>query len=299
LFLLIGGILIALVALIAAAATRQAIVAVIGVIVGIVMIVFSTFYTQEVGEAMVIKNADGTIATTDIDAGLGTKAPWQDTISFDIKGQQALFKADGKSTQQGEEVDGPEITVAGTDKVPVNVDIAIRYSLGADKVDDIYTEYKTEDVLKQRLIIQDIKSIVKDSASAMNVDSLIADRAGFSKKIDENLKARWAGKGVIVDSVALQTVRPPQSILDRINASQVAQQQLVQAQADTKVKEEQARQLSIEAKGVADANRIKNESLTDKILQDKYIDALANSKSLVVVPNGSTPMVQVPQDAGK
>jgi regulator of protease activity HflC (stomatin/prohibitin superfamily) len=297
LFLLIGGIVLGVIGLIFAAAIKNVLPAILGVLIGVVMIVFSTFYTQEVGEAMVIKNADGTIASTDIDAGLGTKAPWQDTISFDIKGKQALFKGDGKSTQSGEEVDGPEITVAGTDKVPVNVDIAIRYSLENDKVDDIYTEYKTEEVLKSRLIIQDIKSIVKDSASGMNVDTLIADRATFSKKIDENLKARWAGKGVVVDSVALQTVRPPQSILDRINASQVAQQQLVQAQADTKVKEEQARQLSIEAKGIADANRIKNESLTDKILQDKYIDALANSTSLVVVPNGSTPMVQVPQDA--
>jgi hypothetical protein len=60
------------------------------------------------------------------------------------------------------------------------------------------------------------------------------------------------------------------------------------------VKEEQARQRVIEAQGIADANRVKNESLTDKILQDKYIDALQNAKGLVVTPNGSTPMVTVP-----
>jgi regulator of protease activity HflC (stomatin/prohibitin superfamily) len=297
LFLLIAGIIIGLVALVAAAAAKKVFIAVIGILVAVVMIVFSTFYTQEVGEALVVKNADGTISSTDIDAGLGTKAPWQDTISFDIKGQQALFKLDGKATQPGEDVDGPTITVTGTDKVPVDVDIAIRYSLESDKVDEIYTEYKTEDALFQRLISQDIKTVVKDSANGMNVDSLISDRATYSKKIEENLKARWAGKGVIVDSVALQTVRPPQSILDRINASQAAQQQLVQAQADTKVKEEQARQRVIEAKGIADANNTLNGSLTENVLKDKYIEALKNAKSLVVVPNGSTPMVSVPQEA--
>lgn len=293
-FLLIGGIVIALIALVAAAATRQAIVAVLGVIVAVVMIIFSTIYTQEVGEAMVIKNADGTIAREDITPGMEFKAPWQDTVSFDIKGQQALFKGNGQGTSEGEVVDRPEITVSTSDKVPSNVDIAVRYSIAPDKVSEIYTIYKTEDALFQRLISQDISSVVKDSAQSFTVDTLIADRTAYSKAITDNLKTRWDKQGIIVDTVALQTVRPPQSILDRINASQVAQQALVQSQADTKVKEEEARQRVIEAQGIADANRVTNESLTDKILQNKYIDALANAKGLVVVPDGSTPMVNIP-----
>ncbi len=293
-FLLIGGIVVALIALVAAAATRQVIIAVLGVIVGVVMIFFSSIYTQEVGEALVVKNADGTIAREDITPGMEMKAPWQDTVSFDIKGQQALFKGTGVGTSDGEQVDRPEITVSTSDKVPSNVDIAVRYSIAPDKVSEIYTIYKTEDALFQRLISQDISSVVKDSAQSFTVDTLISDRTAYSKAITDNLKARWEKQGIIVDTVALQTVRPPQSILDRINASQVAQQGLVQAQANTKVKEEEARQRVIEAQGVADANRVTNESLTDKILQNKYIDALANAKSLVVVPNGSTPMVAAP-----
>ena len=293
-FLLIGGIILALIGLIVAAALKNVLPAILGVIIGLVMIFFSTIYTQEVGEAMVIKNADGTIAREDITPGMEMKAPWQDTVSFDIKGQQALFKGTGQGTSDGEQVDRPEITVSTSDKVPSNVDIAVRYSIAPDKVSEIYTIYKTEDALFQRLISQDISSVVKDSAQGFTVDTLISDRQAYSKAITDNLKARWEKQGIIVDTVALQTVRPPASILDRINASQVAQQALVQAQADTKVKEEQARQRVIEAQGVADANRVTNESLTDKILQNKYIDALANAKSLVVVPNGSTPMVGAP-----
>jgi regulator of protease activity HflC (stomatin/prohibitin superfamily) len=297
LFLLIGGIVIALIALVAAAATRQAIIAVLGVIVGVIMIIFSSIYTQEVGEALVVKNADGTIAREDTTPGMDMKAPWQDTISFDIKGQQALFKGNGQGTSDGETVDRPEITVTTSDKVPSNVDIAVRYSIQPDKVSEIYTTYKTEEALFQRLISQDISSVVKDTAGGFNIDTLLADRAKYSAAIEENLKTRWANNGIIVDTVALQTVRPPQSIVDRINASQVAQQALVQAEADTKVKQEQARQRVIEAQGVADANRVTNESLTDKILQNKYIDALANAKNLSVVPQGSSFMQSLPTPA--
>lgn len=292
---LIIGLIILAAAWIASAVTSKVFIGVIGSIVAAVMILLSSIYTQDVGEALVVKNADGTIAREDTTAGMDMKAPWQDIISFDIKGQQALFKGNGQATSTGEEVDRPEITVTTSDKVPSNVDIAIRYSIQPDKVSEIYTIYKTEDALFQRLISQDISSVVKDTAGAFTIDTLLADRAQYAKAIEENLKSRWEKQGIIVDTVALQTVRPPQSIVDRINASQVAQQALVQSQADTKVKEEVARQRVIEAQGIADANRVTNESLTDKILQNKYIDALANAKGLVVVPNGSTPMVTIPQ----
>lgn len=287
------GLIVAVVAWIAAVIMEQKLIGIIGSVVAVGLIFASSVYTQDVGEALVLKNADGTIAREDTTAGMDMKAPWQDTISFDIKGQQALFKLDGAS-KEDEKVDGPTITVTGTDKVPVDVDIAIRYSIQPDRVSEIYTIYKNETVLKERLILQDIKAVVKDSANPFTVDTLIADRAAFSKAIEDNLKARWEKQGIIVDSVALQTVRPPSSILDRINASQAAQQQLVQAQANTKVKEEESRQRLIEAKGIADANNTLNGSLTENVLRDKYIQALQNAKSLVVVPNGSTPMVGVP-----
>jgi regulator of protease activity HflC (stomatin/prohibitin superfamily) len=297
LFLLIGGIVIALIGLVVAGAIKNALPAILGVIIGVLMIIFSTVYTQEVGEALVVKNADGTIAREDTTPGFDMKAPWQDTVSFDIKGQQGLFKGNGQSTAPNEQVDGPEITVATSDKVASNVDVAVRYSLKPDAVSEIYTTYKSEAVLEQRLISQDIKSVVRDAAGSFTVDTLMSDRTAYAKKIEDLLKQKWEKEGVVVDSVALQAIRVPQSITDRINASQVAQQALIQSQADTKVKEEQARQKAIEAKGIADANRIVNESLTDKILQDKYIDALSKADSVTVVPNGSTPMIQVP--AGK
>lgn len=35
-----------------------------------------------------------------------------------------------------------------------------------------------------------------------------------------------------------------------------------------------------------------NDSLTDNVLKQKYIDALSNAKNLTVVPDGSVPMIQ-------
>ena len=291
---LIVGVIILVAGWVATLITQRLAAGIVGTVIAAGLLFFSAIYTQDVGEALVVKNADGTIAREDTTAGMDMKWPWQDTISFDIKGQQALFKGNGQGTSEGEKVDRPEVTVSTSDKVPSNVDIAVRYSIQPDKVSEIYTTYKTEEALFQRLISQDITSVVKDAAGKFTVDTLIADRTAYSKAIEDGLKARWNSEGIIVDTVALQTVRPPQSILDRINASQAAQQALVQTQADTKIVEEKAKQKVLEAKGIADANNTLNSSLTENVLKDKYIQALQNAKNLVVVPEGSTPMVGTP-----
>lgn len=264
------------------------------VTLGVILILLSSSYTQDVGEALVVKNADGTIAREDTTAGWDLKAPWQDTISFDIKGQQALYKLDGKTASPGEDVDGPSITVT-VDKLPVEVDVAVRYSIQPDKVAEIYTAYKSNDGLFTKVISQDIKTVVRDAAAGFTSDTIQIDRAKYSKAIEDGLKARWEKQGVIVDSVALQTVKMPQSVVDRINDTQNANQQIIKEEAQTKIITEQAKQKKIEAQGVADANNVINGSLTANVLKDKYIEALKNAKSLVVVPDGSTPMVQVPQ----
>ena len=52
----------------------------------------------------------------------------------------------------------------------------------------------------------------------------------------------------------------------------------------------------MQAEKEAEANRILTQSLTDEVLQQRYIDALKSigkDGNLVVVPQGSTPMVNV------
>ena len=63
------------------------------------------------------------------------------------------------------------------------------------------------------------------------------------------------------------------------------QKEVARVEAETK---------EIEAEGEANANRILNESLTDNVIQEHYIEALkqiGKEGNLVVVPEGSQPIV--------
>lgn len=48
----------------------------------------------------------------------------------------------------------------------------------------------------------------------------------------------------------------------------------------------------VSVQGEADANAVLNESLTDNVLKQHYIDALSNADQLVVVPDGADTLVQ-------
>ena len=66
------------------------------------------------------------------------------------------------------------------------------------------------------------------------------------------------------------------------------------AQNEQETAKVQAETKKIEAQGEADANAVLAQSLNDQVLQQHYIDALKDvgkEGNLVVVPNGSTPMI--------
>lgn len=87
--------------------------------------------------------------------------------------------------------------------------------------------------------------------------------------------------------------------------SWVAQQNEAKAQAELRAKEVSAKAQIVEAeakaqatvemaRGQAEANRILAESLTEPLLRNAWIEAIKESGNAIVVPDGSTPFVQVP-----
>ena len=71
----------------------------------------STFYTQDVGEAKVLKDWTGNIVGEDITPGADFKAPWVDVVDFDIRNQIAAYVGDGFDDYNGSVPNGPQITV--------------------------------------------------------------------------------------------------------------------------------------------------------------------------------------------
>ena len=98
----------------------------------------------------------------------------------------------------------------------------------------------------------------------------------------------------IIESVAVQEIRYPESITSKYAEAQAAEIEKARAQNEQETARVEAETKVIMAHGEADANAILAASLSDEVLAQHYIDALAEIGAygnLVVVPEGSIAMV--------
>lgn len=260
--------------------------------VTIVALATSFFYTQGIGEAKVLKSWTGEVIGQDITPGMSFKSPFTKTVDFDIRNQQATYKADGKE----DNVTGAQITVTDKDGVRSDVDLTVLYSINPEAVSDIYREHQNQETFKARVVEQDIRSVVRTVPGKFSTQQLLNDRAGVETAISDALVARWAMQGIVLESVALQEVRPPSEVLARYADAQAAQAQVAKETALLEASEVKAQQKVVEAEAEAKANDILTKSLTKEVLEQRRLDTLRSigeKGNLVVVPEGSTPMVQV------
>ena len=251
----------------------------------------SCFYTQGIGEAKVLKSWTGEVIGQDTTPGLSGKSPFTKTVEFDIRNQQAVYNTNG----EGDNVTGPQITVTDKDGVRSDVDLTVLYSINPEAVSDIYREHQNQETFKARVVEQDIRSVVRTVPGRFSTQQLLNDRAGVEAAISDALTARWAMQGIVLESVALQEVRPPSEVLDRYADAQSAQAQVAKESALLEAAEVKAQQKVVEAEAEAKANDILTRSLTKEVLEQRRLDTLKSigeNGNLVVVPEGSTPMVQ-------
>lgn len=276
-----------------------AVVAAVGAgltVVGALALFASTFYTQDVGEAKVLKDWTGNIVGEDITPGADFKAPWVDVVDFDIRNQIAAYIGDGFDNYNGSVPNGPQITVQDREGVTANLDIVVIYSINPDSVTEIYSEYLNQENFRARLIEQDIRSVVRNVPAKYNTLELLNGREEASADIKTSLEKRWESAGVIVESVSLQEIRYSEEVKGRFDAAQAARIEVEKAKAELEATEVSAQQKVVQAQAEADANAILNASLTDAILQQRYLDTLkelAAAGNLVIVPEGFSGLVNV------
>jgi len=264
----------------------------------VVFFAFGSFYTQDAGEANVLKDVTGNIVGQNNSTGLQVKAPWVNTVTFNIRNQQVIFAgtASEGSDNSGGVSNGPQITVQDQDGVSSNVDIALRYSIRPDAVTDIYKEFLSEDNFKKSFIEQDVRSVVRLVPNGFSTIDLLTKRGDVEAAILDALENRWEDDGVIVDSISLQEIRPPAAVVESYADAQQAQINVTKEQANLDAAQVSAQQKVVQAQAEADANAILNGSLTENILSQRYLDTLgklAAEGNLVVVPDGFNGLVNV------
>lgn len=264
----------------------------IAFVIALIASVLGCVYAQDIGEVKVIRNMGGAIEGTSTEAGFHFKAPWQDTVTYDIRNNVLSFMGNSEADQfEGGSANGSAVTINDKSGTTATIDIQVNYSLDPQTAEELYANYGTQENFVKSVCAVDIRSIPREVSGQFDTISILTARGDFTSAVQDALTEKWKDYGLIVEQVSIQNVVYPDSIKDKYSEAAAAEiakqtslneQEIAKVDADTKI---------IQANAEKEANNILNSSLTNEVLTSKYIDALSNAEQLVVVPEGSTPVV--------
>lgn len=251
-------------------------------------------YTQDAGDVVVLRDFGGNIAGSTSETGFHMKAPWQDCIVYDIRNNVITFVKDGSDDYMGGSASGNQVTINDASGVSADMDIQVNYSLDPSKAIDIYRDYGTQENFVKSIAAVDARSVPREISGRFDTITLLTDRGQYTKAIQDELASRWEKYGLVIEQVSIQEIRYPESVTSKYAEAQQALIDKEKAQNQQETAKVEAETKKITAQGEADANAILTQSLTDEVLQQRYIEALKEigaNGNLVVVPEGSQPIV--------
>jgi|GEM_PF-4475949 len=267
----------------------------------------STLYTQSVGQASVLINAGGTLGGQNTEPGFAVKAPWQSLSRWDLFSQSVTYAGSNGSSPDytGGQVSGQSVTTSVLGGAQAEFDLSVVYSLDGQYVQELFKDYRSQERFTKQVIEPGILAVVRDVPSSYSPVSFRGDKRGEAQDLMlERLNGRLNQYGVTVSVVNLQNISFTAEVEESIKAVEVAQQEQAKAQANLRATEisaqaqiveaeAKAKAAVAEAEGQAKANEILTKSLTDKVLQQQWINAIRESGGTIVVPDGAAPLINL------
>jgi regulator of protease activity HflC (stomatin/prohibitin superfamily) len=214
-----------------------------------------------------------------------------------------------KDTNEGHPIN-EEMGFNSKEGMEIFVDVSLSYAIDPLKAPDFYVKYRVDDLDRfTHGILRDIvRNSLNEVASTYVVEDIYGEgKAEFLHQVQAMIEQKVAPVGVGVQQFGfIGAPRVPPVIATAITAKAQAIQQAerarnelatTQAEAAKKIAEAEgdAKSLVTRAQGEADANRIRQNSLTPQLLDLRRIE---NNRALIDKWNGQLPTVEAGQGSG-
>jgi len=249
-----------------------------GILAFLLIFIFSilsntTFLTIQPGKKGVeFKRFGGGLDKDNIyDQGFHIIMPWNKVFIYDVR------------TNEGFET----MDVLSKNGLNISVELSYRYSPMPDKIGYLHDEIGTEYV--KRILMPEIRSATREVIGQYLPEELYSTkREAIQDEIFQQTADGIGPKHLIIDAVLIRSVKLPAKLEEAIEQKLKEEQLSIQYEYKLDRERQEAERRIIEAQAKADANRILNASLTDKILKDKGIEA---TLELAKSPNTKTVII--------
>ena len=227
------------------------------------------------GEAgLLFKTFGGGVVTDEPALGEGFHiiAPWNKVYIYNVK-QQEVFES--------------KMQVLSSNGLEISLDISVLYQ---PKIEELGLLHKTKDEnYLNIIIIPQIRAVARSVVGRYTPEQLYSTkRDAIQNEIFEETQKVVENQYVQLNAVLVRDVTLPIAIREAIERKLNQEQEALEYEFRIEKAKQEAERQRIDAEGKATANRILSASLTQKILQEKGIEATIklsespNSKVIVI-----------------
>jgi regulator of protease activity HflC (stomatin/prohibitin superfamily) len=246
------------------------------IIIVLVILISKSAITIGSGEAGVLYRTFGDGVVTDeppLGEGFHLVAPWNKVFVYEVR-QQEVFE---------------KMQVLSSNGLEIKLDASAWFEPKYEDLGKLHQE--KGEAYVQRILLPTIRSAARSVVGRYTPEQLYSSkRDAIQAEIYEETKIIVDGQYIQLNEVLVRDVTLPPTIKEAIERKLKQEQESLEYEFRLITADKEAQRQIIEAQGKADANRILSASLTDKILQDKGIEAtlkLAESPNAKVIVVGS------------
>lgn len=270
--------------------------AVIGLVVlAGVFLALGSFYSQSVGQGVIVTRIGGAIVKADSTPGMGTKAPWDSVHKWDLFTRDISLAGSKEAEFDNGEINAAQIATSvksGEESgAQVWYDLDATYNIDNADLEELFREYRDQDRFTRQVVYPAVQKAARSIPSDYTTTEF---RGAGSVKAGEEIatavNAALAKYGVEITVATVKDVNFTDNVEESLSRVEEKQQQEEAARADAAAKQVQNEQMINDAKAKAEANRLISNSLTPELLQLQQIEAYKEG-TVYVVPQGSDPLI--------
>ncbi len=234
----------------------------------------SIFLTIQPGERGILfkRFAGGLDKETVYNQGFHVIAPWNNMFIYDVRIQESLATME----------------VLSKNGLTIKVELSYRFQPISEEIGHLHDNIGFD--YHQRIIVPEIRSATREVIGKYLPEELYSSkREAIQDEIFQRTSSAVKEKYLAMDAILIREVVLPPSLQGAIEKKLQQEQESLEYEFKITRAEQEAERQRIEAEGKAKANSIISASLTDKILQEKGIEAtkeLAQSQNAKVVVIG-------------
>lgn len=233
---------------------RTKIILILAIVLAIITVFFSSITTINTGEVG-IRIRFGKVVDNRTTEGVNFKIPVIEKIEkMNVKVQKIELDA----------------ASASRDLQDVNMSLAVNYRVDSENAKNLYktvgNNYK--DTVLEPAIKESIKSVI----SEYTAEELITKRTEVSKKCLDTLQSKVEKYGLMIEDFNITNFNFSEEFNKAIEEKQVAEQKVLTAKQELEKEKIEAEKKIVAAKAEKEANELKEKSLTENIIKEKFIE---------------------------